>query len=118
MTKGELSKLQTYKHIAPKTTFETFYIEKLLVPIEKHMFPKSWSANTITLIGQVPIFFYLVYLWFTQNVTMREPIPDSAFIMMAIVLQWFSLNDCMDGMRARRAKCGSPLGRIIDEGID
>jgi phosphatidylglycerophosphate synthase len=37
---------------------------------------------------------------------------------MAVVLQWFSLNDCMDGMRARRTKCGSPLGRIIDEAID
>ena len=60
----------------------------------------------------------MVYVWFTQNVTMREPIPDSCFVIMAIVLQWFSLNDCVDGMRARRAKCGSPLGRIIDEAID
>lgn len=24
----------------------------------------------------------------------------------------------MDGMRARRLKCGSPLGRIIDEALD
>jgi hypothetical protein len=38
--------------------------------------------------------------------------------MMALFLQWFSLNDCMDGMRARRTRCGSPLGRIIDEAID
>ena len=34
------------------------------------------------------------------------------------MVQWFSLNDCMDGMRARRLKCGSPLGRIIDEALD
>jgi len=33
-------------------------------------------------------------------------------------MQWFSLIDCMDGMRARRLKCGSPLGRIIDEAGD
>ena len=49
---------------------------------------------------------------------MREPIPDSMYVYAAIVLQWFSLNDCMDGMRARRTKSGSPLGRIIDEAID
>jgi hypothetical protein len=40
------------------------------------------------------------------------------YIIMAAVLQWFSLIDCMDGMRARRTKCGSPLGRVIDEAID
>jgi hypothetical protein len=51
MSDDELKKFSTYKHIAPKTTYEKFYVEKLLVPIEKHLFPKSWSANTITLIG-------------------------------------------------------------------
>jgi phosphatidylglycerophosphate synthase len=49
---------------------------------------------------------------------MREPIPDYLLVVVAITLQWFSLNDCMDGMRARRTKTGSPLGRIIDEAID
>ena len=118
MTDGELKKFSTYKHVAPKTTFEKFYVEKLLVPIEKHLFPKSWSANTITLLGQIPMFLFVLYLWFFQNMTMREPIPDSMYVYAAIVLQWFSLNDCMDGMRARRTKSGSPLGRIIDEAID
>ena len=49
---------------------------------------------------------------------MRDPIPDSHLVIAAIILQWFSLNDCMDGMRAKRLKCGSPLGRVVDEAID
>jgi phosphatidylglycerophosphate synthase len=49
---------------------------------------------------------------------MRDAIPDNFFVIAAIVLQWFSLNDCMDGMRAKRLKCGSPLGRVVDEAID
>jgi phosphatidylglycerophosphate synthase len=49
---------------------------------------------------------------------MKDPIPNWMFVVIAIATQWFSLNDCMDGMRARRRKCGSPLGRMIDEGID
>jgi phosphatidylglycerophosphate synthase len=118
LTEAELKQLHSYKHVAPKTTFEKFYVEKFLVPVEKYAFPKSWSANTITLVGQAPMFFYYIYLWFSQNATMLDPIPDSCFIWMAFVLQWFSLNDCMDGMRARRTRCGSPLGRIIDEAID
>lgn len=31
---------------------------------------------------------------------------------------WFSVIDIMDGLRARRLKVGSPLGRLIDEGGD
>lgn len=39
-------------------------------------------------------------------------------IVAGCVLEWFSLYDIMDGLRARRMKVGSPLGRIIDEGGD
>ena len=64
LTSAEIKKFDTYKHIAPKTTYEKFYVEKLLVPLEK-LYPKSWSANTITLIGQSPMFFFMLYLWYT-----------------------------------------------------
>lgn len=33
-------------------------------------------------------------------------------------MEWFSQLDIMDGLRARRLKVGSPLGRLIDEGGD
>lgn len=36
----------------------------------------------------------------------------------ALCFYWFSICDIIDGVRARRLKCGSPLGRIIDEGLD
>lgn len=38
--------------------------------------------------------------------------------LYGVCLYWFSLFDVMDGMRARRLKAGSPLGRLIDEGLD
>ena len=65
LTEEELTKLATYKHSADKTTLEKLYVEKLLVPIEKNLFPARWSANTITLMGQMPIFLYVLYLWAT-----------------------------------------------------
>jgi hypothetical protein len=65
LSKDQLAKMSAYKHSAEKTTMETFYVEKLLVPIEKYMFPSSWSANTITLVGQTPMFLYLLYLWYS-----------------------------------------------------
>ena len=50
LSEAEVKKFGTYKHNAPKTTFEKFYVEKGLVPFEK-LYPRSWSANTITLVG-------------------------------------------------------------------
>jgi len=49
---------------------------------------------------------------------MKDGLPLYAFLVVAAAFQWFSLFDVMDGMRARRLKCGSPLGRIIDEALD
>ena len=51
LSEDEIKKFSQYKHVAPKTTFETFYVTKALVPIEKNLYPKNWSANSITLIG-------------------------------------------------------------------
>ena len=38
--------------------------------------------------------------------------------LMVLSLQWFSHLDLMDGVRARRQKSGSAVGRIIDEAND
>lgn len=50
LTADELANLKDYKHQADKTTMETYYVNHLLVPVEKAI-PKHWSANTVTLIG-------------------------------------------------------------------
>ena len=95
---------------------ESFYTQKALVPLEK-LYPSTWSANTITIIGQIPPILVMLYAW-TFSLRMDAKLPDWLFLLMAFGIQWFSINDCLDGMRARSRKCGSPLGRIIDEGFD
>lgn len=62
LTADELSNMKDYKHQADKTTMETYYVNHLLVPVECAI-PKRWSANTVTLIGQVPILLANFYLW-------------------------------------------------------
>lgn len=53
------------------------------------------------------------------NMTPSEAPPSCFnFMMMAIALNWFTHSDLMDGLRARRQKSGSPLGRVIDEALD
>jgi hypothetical protein len=54
-------------------------------------------------------------MW-SSSTKFHDPVPDYYIIIGALALYWFSTHDIMDGMRARRLKCGSPLGRVIDEG--
>jgi hypothetical protein len=49
---------------------------------------------------------------------MDTKMPGELFVLAGIAFYWFSALDIMDGMRARRLRCGSPLGRIIDEALD
>ena len=52
------------------------------------------------------------------NITAGIGIDPKVFIVCALLVQWFSQVDMMDGLRARRLKVGSPLGRMIDEAGD
>jgi phosphatidylglycerophosphate synthase len=63
----------------------------------------------------------MILVTFSQigsKMTSDSKVDDSLFLWMALSVQWFSQNDIMDGLRARRQKSGSPLGRIIDEALD
>ena len=44
--------------------------------------------------------------------------PGWIFYTAAACLQWFDWFDNADGVRARRLKCGSAIGRIVDEALD
>lgn len=53
-----------------------------------------------------------------MNISPDKLVSPKLLIMSGIALEWFSQYDIMDGLRARRLKFGSPLGRIIDEAGD
>ena len=82
--------------------------------------PDALSPNVITLGGQVPALALAVYV-LTQVGTSLDGsvLPENwVFFLAAFATQWFSWADLMDGLRARRLKSGSPVGRIVDEAFD
>lgn len=78
------------------------------------------SANALTLIGQLPLLAIVLVIFQRDgcNITPENLVTPQLLIIAGCVLEWFSLYDVMDGLRARRMKVGSPLGRLIDEGGD
>ena len=82
--------------------------------------PGSWSANTITVMGQLPIILFAFYVIITEGAQIdpEHLLSKSSCFYTAVFLYWFSIMDIVDGIRARTTKTGTPVGRIIDEGGD
>jgi phosphatidylglycerophosphate synthase len=72
--------------------------------------PRSWSANSMTLLGNLFSFIAFVFLAVSSVVGM----PDEAFFLPAIALFIYLSLDNMDGQQARRAASSSPLGEFLD----
>lgn len=60
----------------------------------------------------------LVFAREGMNISPDKLVSPELLLMSGISIEWFSQYDIMDGLRARRLKFGSPLGRIIDEAGD
>lgn len=115
----ELQKFSQYKHSSGKTTFEQWMIDHNAGWLERS-FPDSLSANTVTLLGHLPIALYVYFfLWQTGGNIPKNNEECRGLVMVgAFIIHWFSVVDIADGCRARRLKVGSPLGRVIDEAGD
>ena len=79
-----------------------------------------FTPNVITLLGQVPNLILLFIVFRDVGMTMNGTVlPDyTYFYWMAAATQWASQFDIMDGIRARRLRAGSPVGRLVDEAFD
>jgi phosphatidylglycerophosphate synthase len=81
--------------------------------------PEIFSANFITYLGGLAVYLAAILAVWEGGLDYQESqVPRYVFLVAAFATQWFSLMDAADGIRARRLKCGSPLGRIVDEAGD
>ena len=112
-----------YKHVAPKTTWELWWLANITSHVEKAL-PNYWTANTVTVLGNLALpiagMITLYHAGPKYHVDGKDdtPLPSWIFFMSAFAVQYFSWGDGMDGQRARRLKCGTPIGRIMDEAGD
>ena len=119
LSQEELDTFSTYKHSTGKTRLELWMIQGPTGFAER-LWPSFISANSLTLIAQIPILAILLYVFSTQgtHISPDNPIDSKVLLTCGFLVQWFSQTDIMDGLRARRMNIGSPLGRIIDEAGD
>lgn len=121
LSQKELEQFLQYKHSAPKTTLEAALIKYIWLPFDTHVIPDFLSANFVTVAGQIPTILLFIYFLFCVEDQTYSDLGSTPYWIVtigALCYYWFSTCDIIDGVRARRLKCGSPLGRIIDEGLD
>jgi len=122
LTEDDLQNLMTYKHVtAPNDPVAEWYVQNIAIPAEPVVYPVSWTPNVITFIGNTPNIILTFYIFATIGLKMTPDEKSDDFIWMVlapICLHFFSWNDCMDGIRARRQRSGSALGRLVDEALD
>ena len=119
LTDEQIINLSKYKHFSEKTSYE-YWLKDGICAWGERQFPSFLSANSVTIIGTTPlqISILLMFMFYGTNIDHEKPVPGWILITSGLSLLWFTLVDIMDGNRARRLKCGSPLGRLIDEGGD
>lgn len=77
-----------------------------------------WMApNLVTLIGAFNCLVSYVGTWYFAP-TATEALPAMWLVTNGILLIVAYTLDCMDGKQARRTKTSSPLGQLLDHGLD
>ena len=98
LTKAELETLSTYKHSVTKTSLECWLLKGPIGYAER-MLPSCLSANTLTLLGQLPVLGMLLYVLIYEgtNITPDALIDPKIFFACGLIVEWFSLMDITDG---------------------
>jgi hypothetical protein len=120
LSEEQLKQLEQYKHSSGKTAFESFLLDTVTGFWER-LYPSMFNANFITILGLIPQFFttaWIIYSIGVDATSGAEKNDDRLFTWAGLALLWFNQHDLMDGVRARRLKAGSPLGRLLDEAND
>lgn len=120
LTPEDVENLKKYQHRGCDLSFIS---NKVLdpywwTPVAK-LIPNTVSPNAVTLSGGVFVIAgFLVEYLLSPNLNRETQIPGWAHIVAAACFFMFQTADACDGKHARRTKMCSPLGDLLDHGVD
>jgi len=98
-----------YKHV----------LKPLYMRLCPYLFPRFLHPNVVTLIGFVfGLACFLLVALTSHGLTDRNTIPFWALIGAGLCFWMYSVCDNCDGMQARRLGLSSPVGELVDHGVD
>ena len=116
LTKDSLGRIARHKYRSGIYT----WLDNLCNPVWNYLtelLPIWMAPNLVTLIGAVSCLVSYVGTWYYAP-TATEALPALWLVVNGILLIVAYTLDCMDGKQARRTNTSSPLGQLLDHGLD
>ena len=100
----------------------SFYYDKVLSPfcdwLVKKWVPRSWAPNMMTVLGFVFIIFGHAWLYFDTPEFQNPCYKPLSYFVFGFSVFLYHVLDSSDGKQARKINNCSPLGMILDHGLD
>ncbi|BFU20032.1 CDP-alcohol phosphatidyltransferase family protein [Entamoeba histolytica HM-1:IMSS-B] len=109
-----LETLKDYKYQAIDNSIvgKYFYQDFIISPVMNHLVPKWIAPNVITTSGGI----FIVLALFT--VYLSNVFGSFTHLIIGLLFYMYVLFDTLDGKQARKTGSGSPLGELMDHGVD
>jgi ethanolaminephosphotransferase len=124
LTPQACANLHTYVYRGQDNALMAAYVTGPIARWITDKFIPDWIApNCISTFAFVLSITPVVVLFFTQgthlhNFEGQENLPALAYIMQIFMYPLYQILDCADGYQARKTKNTSPLGLLVDHGLD
>ena len=117
-TQEGLKNLKSYQYkSSPSTTFMSFLNFVLWEPLVR-ITPSFVAPNLITLVSSLCIAGATAYILMFNKLDLSEQAPRHAPLVAAVGLFLYNTLDNIDGKQARKLRVSSPLGQLMDHGLD
>lgn len=116
LTNAALDNIANHKYVAGDYTWLDNTCNPMWAMLTE-LLPYRMAPNLVTLLGALHCFVSYVLTWIEAPLGV-EPIPSYVFTVNAYCLFVGYTLDCMDGKQARRTGTSSPLGHLLDHGLD
>jgi ethanolaminephosphotransferase len=113
-----LKRLLDYKYVpAPITPFSVLMTKIFWDPISKFV-PSFMAPNALTIISSISVVFTTALLCVFSDLSLVTKPALCLLGLAAAGYFWYDTLDILDGKQARRLKVSSPLGQLLDHGLD
>jgi phosphatidylglycerophosphate synthase len=108
-----------YKYISPtKTKFEKLFLNDFWAWMSATWYPNWLAPNVITLTGFIAFLGPIATAQYSGNLIAQGTTPNWWLLCACVFHFVYQTADGSDGPQARRLKCGSALGELVDHGAD
>ncbi|KAF7459272.1 cdp-alcohol phosphatidyltransferase superfamily protein [Cryptosporidium felis] len=111
-----LRNIESYSYKSSGTTFLDLKMNSFWELLACKI-PDSISPNLLTVLGFISSFIAIMIIMF-HNPMLNNTINFYVSIAVSILLFLYQTLDAVDGKHARRLKLSSPLGQLLDHGLD